>query len=75
MIQLFYKVGEAIMEDKSDGRGAGLLVTSQAQAEQEIKALKQDKEFIEKLHNDQGAGHTEAVERWRALHQRAYPSK
>lgn len=74
-IKLFYAVGERMMEDSADGRGDGLLVTNSAQAEQEIKALKSDADFLAKLHDSASPGHKEAVDRWELLHKKAYPSK
>ena len=74
MIRLFAKIGEAMLDDTARGEGAGLVVGGQAEALAEIAKLKMDKEFQKAL-MERGIGHQEAVDRWAALHKKAFPEK
>lgn len=74
-VKLFAAIGESMMDDTARGSGAGLIVTDATSALQEINQLKGDTEFQGALGNRQHPGHKNAVERWAALHEKAFPSK
>jgi hypothetical protein len=75
MVKFLAKVGQSMMDDSARGQGNGLIVTNQTQAQGEINALKQDKDFLAVLTNKSAPGHQEAVDRWTRLHAIANPSK
>jgi len=72
LIRLFSKIGEQLVEDDATGQGAGLFSTDAAASRQEIEGLKADVEFQKALNDRTNPGHKGAVERWTALHERAY---
>lgn len=74
MIRLFHKIGMEFLDDTARGEGAGLVVGGAADAIAEIAKLKGNQEFQKQLMN-RGPGHQEAVDRWAALHKKAYPDK
>lgn len=76
LIKMLHKFGMAILEDKDrGGPGAGLELTDQTRAEQEIANLKQNADFQKVLGDARSPGHKEAVARWTNLFAVAYPSK
>ena len=74
LINMFIKMGEAMMEDRADGSGPGLSVTDATNAAQKIKELKMDMDFQKKLGNRDAIGHAIAVSLWTDLHNKAYPA-
>ncbi len=74
-VQLFSAIGEAMMDDTARGQGSNLIVTDAATSLSEINKLKGDADFQKALGDRNNPAHKVAVERWTALHERAYPSK
>lgn len=74
-IKLFSAIGEAMMDDTARGGGDGLIVTDAAAALSEINQLKGNAEFQAALGDRMNPGHRGALERWTALHEKAYQSK
>lgn len=74
VVQMFVKIGEAMLDDKVLAGGGVLQINDATRAVQEINALKLDESFIKTLRNERAVGHAEAVERWTKLHQTAYPT-
>lgn len=77
MVRVMVKIGEMLREDSGSGAGGqgGGMSSAQQQANDQIRALKVDKTFMEALTTQHHAGHAEAVARWAALFQTAFPGK
>lgn len=75
IIKMMVQIGEAMLDDTArGGSGPGLSLQGTAKAIEEIKLLKGDSEFTNKLLSRQAPGHKEALEKWEALHKAAYPA-
>lgn len=76
LIRFFIKLGSTLMEDTFRSGStfrAGNVNKSAGEALAEIGTLKSDKNFQATLMNKSANGHSEAVKRWQALHDAAYP--
>lgn len=72
-IQMLHKIGTGMLEDKGrGGSGSGLQVLDSTAALNEINTLKMDKDFQAAMNDARNPGHKAAVERWTALHAKAY---
>jgi len=74
-IKLLVAIGEAMLDDTSDGKGPGLVLKGIDGAKAEIETLKLDTEFQKKLLNKNEQGHKEAAAKWLTLHQQAAPKE
>ena len=75
LIKALVNVGDLIIEDDVRGGTSTIHLDSDANAMSEIKVLKGDNDFTEKLNNKRALGHKEAVERWQHLHSVAFANK
>lgn len=74
MIKAFVEIGKHFINDTSKAPGeSGLNFGSAANAQSEIKRLSGDTEFLKALNDKSHIGHRTALERWRNLHNAAYP--
>lgn len=73
VVRLFNKLGKMLGEDTLKALPDSNTVSESAQSE--ITRLKSDANFIKALNNKQHPGHREAVERFRILHERAFPDE
>lgn len=75
-IKFMHGIGVQLLDDEAIGGGdGGQFGGTPMAAQQEIERLKVDKEFQEALNSVNHAGHKAAVDRWRALFEKAYPGK
>ena len=74
-INMLIKMGDAMMEDRADGKGVDLLLGSTGDAVAEIAKLKLDTSFIGRLMDSSAVGHKDAVAKWAEAHAKAYPNK
>lgn len=75
-IKMFHKIGKAISEDTLGGaRGAGLAMVDSVTAQNEINALKLDKDFNDAYLNHSNPAHKAAVIKMKELFKRAFPGK
>lgn len=75
MIKFLHSVGAKLLDDNAVGDGGSAFSGSQEAAAAEINRLKLDPEFMTAWGDARHAGHKEAVDRWMALHSKAYPGK
>lgn len=74
MIKAFVEIGKHFVNDTSKAPGeSGLNFGSAANAQAELKRLSGDTEFLKALNDKGHIGHRTALERWRNLHNAAYP--
>lgn len=73
IVEFFAKVGKSLGDAAPRGANQGTPLVTADSAKQEIAQLKSDEGFMKKLHNDQDAGHVDAVKRWTSLFAIAYP--
>jgi hypothetical protein len=72
-IQMLHKIGSGMLEDKGrGGSGGGLQILDSTAALNEIKTLRMDTDFQKAMNDARNPGHAAAVERWTALHAKAY---
>jgi hypothetical protein len=73
IVKLFNKLGKMMGEDTLKALPDSTTVVESAQAE--ITRLKGDASFIQKLNDKMSPGHREAVEQFRILHEKAFPTE
>jgi hypothetical protein len=76
-IKFMHTVGVKLMDDEAthESGGSTAFGGTPMAAQGEIERLKLDTEFMTALNSGSHAGHKAAVDRWLALHQKAYPGK
>ena len=73
IVKLFNRLGKMMGEDTLKALPDSTTVVESAKAE--ITRLKGDASFIQKLNDKMSPGHREAVEQFRILHERAFPTE
>lgn len=77
VVKMFVALGQPLMDDNIvDGSGNPMgKILSPSEAQNRIKELKIDKEFVSRLYTKEALGHDAAVKEWDELHKTAYPEE
>lgn len=75
-IKFMHTMGLQLLDDDAlSGESGGSFGGTPMAAQQEIEALKMDTDFQTALNTREAPGHKAAVDRWLAVHQKAFPGK